>query len=202
LGEAGEGRIPGTGSFSSLSERLSCVEYLLKPSQGTDNTLLHSVLLTTVFRASVERRIGIGPMSEKILGSPATHGVFIPHEYLHAGTKRTRSQLDPIQNYYPPAISLETFEDVQRLRGTAYKVKPRTGHMTNLFGGLATCPIAPRPWTRVNKGSGIKSGKPKLVCTKAKAGAGCVYRGVNSRDSRDCPFGAPRELYWQRAKRP
>jgi len=33
--------------------------------------------------------------------------------------------------------------------------------------------------TRVSKGSGPKCGKPKLVCVKAKAGAGCDYRGID-----------------------
>jgi hypothetical protein len=33
--------------------------------------------------------------------------------------------------------------------------------------------------TLVNKGSGPKGGRPKLVCTKAKAGAGCPYHAVD-----------------------
>lgn len=32
--------------------------------------------------------------------------------------------------------------------------------------------------TRVNKGPALKGGKPKLVCVKAKVGAGCTYHGV------------------------
>lgn len=33
--------------------------------------------------------------------------------------------------------------------------------------------------TRVMKGSGPKGGKPKLVCTRAKVGAGCEYRALD-----------------------
>lgn len=36
--------------------------------------------------------------------------------------------------------------------------------------------------TRVSKGAKTKAGKPYLVCTKAKAGAGCVYRAVRIED--------------------
>ncbi len=113
----------------------------------------------------------------KILGNDATHGVFTPHEYRHEGTKRTRVPLDPVAGYFPPAVSLETFEAVQRAGGTAHKVKARAGQVVNLFGGLAACPICTGTMTRVNKGA--KGGTPKLVCAKAKAGAGCDYRGID-----------------------
>ena len=115
----------------------------------------------------------------KILGNAATHGVFTPHEYRHEGSKRTRVPLPEIAGYYPTVIAPETFEEVHRAAGTAHKVKARAGQVVNLFGGLATCPICASTMTRVNKGSGPKGGKPKLVCAKAKAGAGCQYRGVD-----------------------
>lgn len=115
----------------------------------------------------------------KILGNPATHGVFTPHEYRHEGTKRTRSPLEPVAGYYPPVISLEAFQEVHRMAGTAHKVKARAGQVVNLFGGLATCPLCASTMTRVNKGTGPKGGKPKLVCAKAKAGAGCEYHGID-----------------------
>lgn len=114
----------------------------------------------------------------KILCNPATHGVFIPHEYCMAGTKRVRSPLDAVAGYYPAAISFETFQAVQRLGGTAYKNKTRAGQVVSLFAGLAICPHCGFTMTRVNKGTGPRGGKPKLVCAKAKAGAGCEYHGI------------------------
>lgn len=112
----------------------------------------------------------------KILSSPSVHGVYLPHEYSHEGHKRVRRPLDPLPGYYPPAVSLETFEDAQRMGGTAHRVKSRAGQVVNLFGGLATCPLCASTMTRVNKGA---RSTPKLVCTNAKAGGGCAYRGVD-----------------------
>ena len=114
----------------------------------------------------------------KILGNHSTYGVFIPHNYQHIGTKRVRVPLEPMEGYYPPAISKETFDDRLRLQGTAYPVKPRKGQIVNLFGGLAVCPLCGGTMTRVNKGSVTKAGQPKLICVKAKVGAGCTYHSV------------------------
>lgn len=115
----------------------------------------------------------------KILRNPAVHGTFTPHEYRYAGTKRTRLPLDPVDGYYPAVVSLKTFEEVQRLGGTAYSAKSRVGAVENLFGGLASCPHCASTMTRVSKGSARRAGRPKLVCVRAKAGAGCQYHGVD-----------------------
>lgn len=115
----------------------------------------------------------------KILKNPATHGVFTPHQNHHIGSKVVRVPLEPIPDYYPSAISQATYASSQRLGGTAYTVKARTGQIVNLLGGLAVCPLCGSTMTRVNKGSAAKGGKPKLVCVRAKAGAGCTYHGVD-----------------------
>lgn len=115
----------------------------------------------------------------KVLNNPATYGLLTPHEYRYEGAKKTRVPLDPVEGYYPPAISRETFDAVQAFRSTAYPAKARIGRVVNLFAGLATCPLCGSTMTRVNKGTSGKSGRPKLVCVKAKAGAGCQYRGVD-----------------------
>lgn len=115
----------------------------------------------------------------KILHNSATYGVFTPHEYRHEGSKRTRVPLPEVASYYPAVISVDTFLEAQRGDGTAHTTKARKGQTVNFFGGLATCPICASTMTRVNKGSGPKGGKPKLVCVKAKAGAGCNYRAVD-----------------------
>lgn len=115
----------------------------------------------------------------KILKNPSTYGLFIPHQNSYVGTKIIRTPLEPIEGYYPEVISRETFEASQRLGGTAHKVKTRTGQVVNLLGGLAVCPLCGATMTRVNKGSVVKGGRPKLVCVVAKAGAGCSYHGVD-----------------------
>ena len=115
----------------------------------------------------------------KILKNPASYGVFTPHQNHHSGSKVIRVPLEPIADYYPAAVTQETFEATQRLKETAYPVKSRIGQLANLFGGLAICPLCGSTMTRVNKGSVLKGGKPKLVCVKAKAGAGCTYHGVH-----------------------
>jgi DNA invertase Pin-like site-specific DNA recombinase len=116
---------------------------------------------------------------KKILSSPATHGVFVPHQYVHEAGRRTRTPLSPVVGYYPAVVSQETFEDAQALGGTAHTTKQRSGQVVNILGGLARCPTCGSTMTRVNKGSTGKGGKPKLVCTKAKAGAGCSYVSVS-----------------------
>jgi DNA invertase Pin-like site-specific DNA recombinase len=115
----------------------------------------------------------------KILKNPATHGVFTPHQNHHSGSKVVRVPLAPIVGYYPQVITQGTFEECHRLGDTAHTVKARKGQLVNLFGGLAVCPLCGSTMTRVNKGSVSKAGRPKLVCVKAKAGAGCTYHGVD-----------------------
>ena len=115
----------------------------------------------------------------KILGNQSTYGIFTPHHYQYIGTKHVRVPLESIEGYYPPVITKATFDDCQRLGGTAYSVKARAGQVVNLLGGLALCPLCGSTMTRVSKGSALKGGRPKLVCVKAKVGAGCTYHGVH-----------------------
>lgn len=121
----------------------------------------------------------------KILNSPTTYGVYSPHQIIHNGSKVVRVPLEPMAGYYPAAISQDTFDATQNLKGTAYPVKARTGQLANLFGGLAVCPLCGATMTRVNKGSIKKPGIPKLVCSKAKMGAGCTYHGVNLKSAEE-----------------
>ena len=115
---------------------------------------------------------------QKILHNPAAAGVFVPcvEEYSEGGKFRRVPQA-PIPNYYPAAITGDEFERVQTL------IKARTGtvrsaSVASIVAGLARCPKCGATMTRVNKGSDSKSGIPKLVCVKAKAGAGCDYHSV------------------------
>lgn len=110
----------------------------------------------------------------KILKNPAVVGTLIPHKQIHDGTAKRRKALEPVPNYYPAIIDLETFERTQRMReGTT---SPRRGRhaaapVRNIFGGLGRCPRCGATMTRITKGKKWHY----LVCTKAKAGAGCKY---------------------------
>jgi recombinase-like zinc beta ribbon protein/recombinase len=113
----------------------------------------------------------------KILTNPAVTGVFTPHIEEHRDGKLRRVPQESIADYYPRVIDDETFQRVQTLIG-ARKNTVRSGRVASIVAGLARCPKCGSTMTRVMKGTPKKGGIPKLVCTKAKAGAGCVYHGV------------------------
>jgi DNA invertase Pin-like site-specific DNA recombinase len=117
---------------------------------------------------------------KKVLESPAVVGTYIPHVIGHEEGRRTRTPLEPIPDYYPAVVDLEDYERVQALRGDgkAPIMRGTSGELLNVLAGLARCPLCGSTMTRVNKGNAVKGGKPFLVCTKAKAGAGCTYRSV------------------------
>lgn len=114
----------------------------------------------------------------KILQSPAVVGTFVPHETREVGGKKTRDPLAPIPGYFPAVVDQKTYKAVQdRLAGrNTPRMRAEKGEVSNILAGLAKCPLCASTMTRVNKGR--KGGTPYLVCTKAKAGAGCDYNAV------------------------
>jgi hypothetical protein len=115
----------------------------------------------------------------KILNNPATHGVYVPHTYVYEGSRRIRKPLAPVENYYPAVVNRATFDEVRAIQATVVRPMAKTGSVANILGGLAVCPRCGATMTRVYKGSKLKAGRPKLVCTRAKAGMGCTYHGVD-----------------------
>jgi DNA invertase Pin-like site-specific DNA recombinase len=113
----------------------------------------------------------------KILKNPAVTGRFTPHIESHTAGKFSRAPQTPIPDYYPRVIDDDTFERVQTLVA-ARKGTVRSAHAASIVAGLARCPKCGATMTRVSKGSQKKASKPKLVCVRAKAGAGCQYHGV------------------------
>jgi DNA invertase Pin-like site-specific DNA recombinase len=116
----------------------------------------------------------------KILDNPAATGEFTPHTVEHSEGKRSRRPHDPIPGYYPAVVDLETFARAKAMR-TAKRGPAQaagTRKVSHLLAGLARCPHCRSAMLRVNKGSGPKGGHPYLVCSRAKAGAGCEYRGI------------------------
>jgi DNA invertase Pin-like site-specific DNA recombinase len=116
----------------------------------------------------------------RILSNPAVIGTFVPHVLTHDAGKR-RTPQTPIERYFPAIVDEDTFERV-RAMSLSSRSPLRGRHskrpIQNLLGGLAKCPLCGGSMTRVSKGASQKAGPPYLVCTRAKAGAGCRYRAV------------------------
>lgn len=110
----------------------------------------------------------------KILRNPAAIGILTPGRVDHATGKRERHLETAIPGAYPAVIAEGDWLAVRALKdGLTPSVRGRGAKapLSNLFAGLARCPDCGAAMTRVVKGSGPKGGKPKLVCTRAKAGA-------------------------------
>ncbi|TBX81888.1 recombinase family protein [Rhizobium laguerreae] len=117
---------------------------------------------------------------KKLLENPAVIGRFTPHTLTIVDGRKVRTPLDPVEEYFPAIVDVEVFEKVaamSSLRGMSTASGNAATTTANVLAGLAKCPTCGATMTRVNKG-GRKGGKPYLVCTKAKAGAGCRYKQV------------------------
>ena len=115
----------------------------------------------------------------KLLSNQSVIGTIIPHTLEHTNGQRRRVAQEPIENYYPPIIGRETWDAVQAMRTNVAKHgSHQRPSIRNVFAGLAKCPECGSAMTRVSKGNRKKAGRPYLVCTRAKEGAGCKYRAV------------------------
>jgi DNA invertase Pin-like site-specific DNA recombinase len=115
----------------------------------------------------------------RCLTNPAVTGRLVPHIERHEG-KLTREPQSPIEDYYPRVVSDDDFQRVQALRGARRK-SVRSGRVASVVAGLAQCPKCGSTMTRFTRG-GDRPGEPKLVCVRAKAGAGCKYHAVSLPD--------------------
>ena len=111
----------------------------------------------------------------KVLASPALIGTLVPREVVYEAGRRTRKALEAVEGYYPPVVSKEEWEDLIARLASGTNQPPQRKGVQNILAGLAECPLCGSAMTRVFKGSGPKGGNPKLVCTRAKVGAGCQY---------------------------
>lgn len=115
---------------------------------------------------------------KKLLENPAVVGTFTPHTLDRSGVKKRRVPQSPVERYFPAIITESVYQDVQAQRVGVDRVARQGGKypIASLFAGLAQCPLCGGTMTRVSKGP--KGGVPKLVCARAKTGAGCRYLGV------------------------
>ena len=110
----------------------------------------------------------------KLLRSPSVVGILTPGRMDYSQGRKLRKLEDGIAGAFPAIVSQADWLAVRALKdGKAPAVRGRgaVAPLSNLFAGLARCPECGAAMTRVNKGSGPKGGKAKLVCTRAKAGA-------------------------------
>lgn len=112
----------------------------------------------------------------KMLGDHAVVGNFTPHRAERLNGKKVRIASETIEGYFPAVIEREVFERVASM----ISARPTSARapVANILAGLARCPLCDATMTRINKGSSPKGGKPHLICTRAKVGAGCEYKQV------------------------
>lgn len=185
---------PSTGMFREIPERVEVVRRIFRMTlEGIGQ---HSI-------AQALNREGIPPFGRavhwhrsyisKILDSSAVQGVFIPHRQEHGTGKLVRHALDPIQGYFPTIIDPETMQRLHSMRSGS--AQPRRGRhaskpLNNLFGSFGKCFICGSTMTVSNKGEGNRY----LVCTRAKAGAGCEYKAIPYQRVEDAFLGACTEV--------
>jgi DNA invertase Pin-like site-specific DNA recombinase len=117
----------------------------------------------------------------KLLRNPAVIGTLVPGRIEREAGKKLRIKEEPIAGAFPAIISDADRAAVRSLKdghAPANRGQGADAPLSNVLAGLARCPICDSAMTRVSKGGRKKAGKPKLVCTKAKGGAGCVYHSV------------------------
>lgn len=117
----------------------------------------------------------------KVLRNPAVIGTLVPGSIRYTDGQRVRVLEEPVPGAFPPIINEADWLAVRALKdGNAHAPRGRNAihGATHVFAGLARCPLCGAAMTRVSKGKVAKAGKPKLVCSAAKAKAGCRYESV------------------------
>ncbi|AVO44047.1 recombinase family protein [Phreatobacter cathodiphilus] len=106
-----------------------------------------------------------------VLRSPAVIGTFVPHRMVEG----KRIPLEPIRNYFPAVIDVETYEAVRALDQPRAS-PPRT--IASMFSGLVRCEECGGPMVRARKGQPPKPFYYVFVCHNAKLGQSCECRTV------------------------
>ncbi|WP_162604823.1 recombinase family protein [Geomonas ferrireducens] len=109
----------------------------------------------------------------KILKSPAIIGTLIPHKMDHTNGVR-RIPLDEVRGYYPPAITEELFNSVQRIGDSFKKVPYAAAKLNNIFFMLGRCYKCGSRMIHLGKGRKTSY----MACTNAHHGQGCSVQTV------------------------
>jgi DNA invertase Pin-like site-specific DNA recombinase len=110
---------------------------------------------------------------QKLLANPAVIGTFTPHRALkESGGLRKRVALDPINGYFPAAISAAVFDRVSaQAKSRAARGRNADAEPRSIFAGVLRCAHCGDTVTRVSKGEYVY-----LVCSRANQRAkGCRY---------------------------
>jgi len=116
----------------------------------------------------------------RILENPAATGTLQPFTLEHdAKGKERRVAQEPVEGFYPAVVERELWDAVAALRvGSKATLRGRQAVLRNVLSGVGRCPLCQGAMIRVTKGSRAKAGRPYIVCSKAKAGAGCKFHAV------------------------
>ncbi|MGH8235387.1 MAG: recombinase family protein [Steroidobacteraceae bacterium] len=118
----------------------------------------------------------------KCLTNRAVLGEFQPHREQHGETRRRVRIADgaPVKKYWPAIIDKPTFDKAQSRLGTMLGARVGQARgIKNVLAGLARCPLCGNLMARCCIRSDGKQGGPRLVCGRARLGAGCNYRSVS-----------------------
>jgi DNA invertase Pin-like site-specific DNA recombinase len=113
---------------------------------------------------------------QKLLTNPAVIGTFTPHRaHKESGGLRKRVALDPIEKYFPAAISAAVFDRVStQAKSRAARGRNADAEPRSIFAGVLKCAHCGGTVTRVSKGDHVY-----LVCSRANQRAkGCRYLTV------------------------
>lgn len=112
----------------------------------------------------------------RLLKSRSVIGDYQPCKYL--GKNKRVEEGNPIEGYYPPAITKELFYKVQERLKARNSVRGARKHCFNLFSGLLKCKYCGSSMI-LKVGGNQKNKKRQLyirvVCSKAWKGNGCKY---------------------------
>lgn len=115
----------------------------------------------------------------KMLDSESVVGIYTPHCIDHESGRKRRVPMARVSHYFPAIVGEQDFATVREMRRARRSPHGRTNRpISHLLAGLARCPACGAATIRVTKGATSKAGRPYLVCSRAKAGAGCNYRSV------------------------
>ncbi|HCF9595668.1 recombinase family protein [Pseudomonas aeruginosa] len=134
----------------------------------------------------------------KILRNPATHGFYQPQKQ-RTGKRDLVPAGDPIPDYFPAIVSVETFEQCQRITAANSTRKGRKGKVfTNLFTGLLRCVDCGGPVHLLNPGIDKRAKVPKsvnyIVCKKGKFTRECILKRLRYDDFEAAMLKAIQEI--------
>lgn len=134
----------------------------------------------------------------KILRNPATHGFYQPKKQ-GTGKRDLIPAGEPIPDYFPEIVSIETFEQCQRITEANTTRKGRKGKLfTNLFTGLLKCSDCGGPVHLLNPGIDKRAKVPKkinyIVCKKGKFTRECILKRLRYDDFESTMLKAIQEI--------